>query len=434
MSSRLKNSGIDWIKEMPQGWTVKPIKAVLIERKENNNPIITDKILSLTIEKGVIPYSEKGSSGNKAKEDITAYKVTYPNDIVLNSMNIIVGAVGLSKYLGAVSPVYYTLYKRNKNDNIGYFNYVFQSKPFQNNLIGLGNGIMVKQSQSSGKLNTIRMRISMSKLNTVRIPYPSEEEQNKITTYLDNKVTKINNIMQQTHIVIQEYKKFKYALITKCVTNGIQGSKELIDTNVKWIGQIPKGWEYKKIKYIFSIKKEIAGKVGLDILSVTQSGIKIKDISKNEGQISSDYSKYQIVEKGDFIMNHMDLLTGGVGYSKYNGVTSPDYRVFKFRNNEMYSADYYKYILEICYKNKIFYGLGQGVANLGRWRLQTDKFLNFVLPVPPKDEQEEIVNYLDKKCIEIDNIIEQKQKLLTEMEAYKKSLIYECVTGKREVK
>lgn len=434
MNKDLKNSGVDWIKEIPKDWKVVPIKAILIERKENNNPIITDKILSLTIDKGVIPYSEKGNGGNKAKEDITAYKVAYPNDIVLNSMNIIVGAVGLSKYLGAVSPVYYTLYKRNRKDNIGYFNYVFQTKQFQNNLIGLGNGIMVKQSQSSGKLNTIRMRISMGKLNTVMIPYPTYEEQNRITTYLDDKIAQIDNIIEQTHLSIQEYKKFKYALITKCVTNGINKGSELIETNVKWIGQTPKNWELKKVKYIFSIKKEIAGKVGLDILSVTQSGIKIKDISKNEGQISSDYSKYQIVEKGDFIMNHMDLLTGGVGYSEYNGVTSPDYRVFKFKNNQIYSADYYKYIMEICYKNKIFYGLGQGVANLGRWRLQTDKFLNFVLPVPPKEEQERIVDYLDKKCIEIDNLIEQKQKLLVEMEAYKKSLIYECVTGKREVK
>ncbi|EOU1703578.1 restriction endonuclease subunit S [Clostridium perfringens] len=434
MNKDLKNSGVDWIKEMPKSWKVVSIKAILIERKENNNPIITDKILSLTIDKGVIPYSEKGNSGNKAKEDITAYKVAYPNDIVLNSMNIIVGAVGLSKYLGAVSPAYYTLYKRNKKDNIGYFNYVFQTKQFQNNLIGLGNGIMVKQSQSSGKLNTIRMRISMGKLNKVMIPYPTYEEQNRITTYLDYKITQIDNIIEQTHISIQEYKKFKYALITKCVTNGINMVSELVDTNVKWIGQMPKNWELKKVKYIFSIKKEIAGKVGFDILSVTQSGIKIKDISKNKGQISSDYSKYQIVEKGDFIMNHMDLLTGGVGYSEYNGVTSPDYRVFKFKNSQIYSADYYKYIMEICYKNKIFYGLGQGVANLGRWRLQTDKFLNFVLPVPPKEEQIEIVNYLDKKCAEIDNIIEQKQKLLIEMEVYKKSLIYECVTGKREVK
>ena len=132
-------------------------------------------------------------------------------------------------------------------------------------------------------------------------------------------------------------------------------------------------------------------------------------------------------------MNHMDLLTGWVDVSEYNGVTSPDYRVFNFISEKGYSRRYYLYLMQMCYMNRIFYGLGQGVSNFGRWRLQAEKFLNFTIPVPPIEEQEEIAQYLDVKCGEIDKIITEKEALVSELENYKKSLIYEYVTGKKEV-
>ena len=205
------------------------------------------------------------------------------------------------------------------------------------------------------------------------------------------------------------------------------------DSGIEWIGKIPCHWNLLKLKFMFTIKKEIANKLGYDILSVTQSGLKVKDISNNEGQISADYSKYQLVDIDDFVMNHMDLLTGFVDCSKFKGVTSPDYRVFKFIENNRNSKRYYNYIFQSCYKNKTFYGLGQGVSNLGRWRLQTDKFMNFVLPVCSLEEQKEIAAFLDKKCTAIDSAIAKKEQLIEKLECYKKSLIYECVTGKKGV-
>ena len=199
------------------------------------------------------------------------------------------------------------------------------------------------------------------------------------------------------------------------------------------IDKIPAHWDMKKLKYVFYIKKDIAGKEGYDILSITQKGIKIKDISINEGQLAESYSNYQLVDVGDFAMNHMDLLTGWVDVSKYSGVTSPDYRVFNFIDKSAYCKEYYLYLMQMCYMNKIFYGLGQGVSNLGRWRLQADKFLNFTIPMPPLCEQREIAEYLDEKCSEIDKLVAKKEELLVDLESYKKSLIYEYVTGKKEV-
>ena len=169
------------------------------------------------------------------------------------------------------------------------------------------------------------------------------------------------------------------------------------------------------------------------MLSITQKGIKPKDLSKNEGQLAENYSNYQLVHIDDFAMNHMDLLTGWVDISKYEGVTSPDYRVFQLINKGSCHAKYYLYLMQMCYTNRIFYGLGQGVSGLGRWRLQADKFLNFTIMLPSYGEQKEIADYLDNKVNEFDRLIQKKEQYLTEIENYKKSLIYEYVTGKKEV-
>ncbi len=196
----------------------------------------------------------------------------------------------------------------------------------------------------------------------------------------------------------------------------------------KWIGQIPDTWRLLRLKRIFSIKKNIAGKEGYMVLSVTQRGIRPKAMSE-KGQFAKDYSKYQLVNQGDFVMNHMDLLTGWVDISPYDGVTSPDYRVFVNSNPIEFNSEYYRYIFQLCYSARIFYGLGQGVAGFGRWRLPADMFLNFTLPVPPKDEQRMIATYLDDKVSQIDSIIEEEKASIEEYKKWKASVISEMVLG-----
>lgn len=270
-------------------------------------------------------------------------------------------------------------------------------------------------------------------IRNARVVCPPIEEQKKIALFLNKKCSELDNVLEKTRASIEEYKKLKQAVITKVVTKGIRGDREMKDSQSIWFGQIPSDWNMRKIKYIFKIQKDIAGEEGHTVLSITQKGIKPKDLSKNEGQLAENYSNYQLVHIGDFAMNHMDLLTGWVDVSKYEGVTSPDYRVFGLIDKDNYCSQYYLYLMQMCYMNRIFYGLGQGVSGLGRWRLQADKFLNFSITVPSYEEQQEIANYLDKKCSAIDELIAKKEQYLSEIENYKNSLIYEYVTGKKEV-
>lgn len=200
------------------------------------------------------------------------------------------------------------------------------------------------------------------------------------------------------------------------------------DSGASWIGDIPTHWTARKIKTLFRIKKEIAGKDGYDVLSITQQGIKIKDVESNEGQIAQSYTNYQLLNVGEFAMNHMDLLTGWVDISPFNGVTSPDYRVF-VRSEENASSKYLLYTLQTCYTRKLFYGLAQGVSSIGRCRLQASKFKNFVFPLPSTlAEQNAIVAYLDKKCAEIDELVTRRQAIIERLKELKQSIIAEAVT------
>ena len=423
MTRKMKDSGVEWIGMIPDGWNVGRLGAVLADRNESNNPVKTDVILSLTNDRGVILYADKGNQGNKSKDDITQYKLAYPNDIVLNSMNVVIGSVGLSPYFGAVSPVYYMLYPRNdKTTSIRFFDYIFQTTAFQQSLRGYGNGIM-----------EIRMRIQMQKLKTVMLAYPSKEEQERIVRILDAKCAAIDDVIAKTNESIEEYKKLKQAVITEAVTKGVRGKRPMKDSGSVWFGKIPSDWNMVKFKHIIHIRKDIAGTEGYTVLSITQRGIIPKDLSKNEGQLASDYSNYQLVDVGDFAMNHMDLLTGWVDISKYNGVTSPDYRVFALNDSKVSCAKYYLYLVQMCYIDRIFYSLGQGVSGFGRWRLPADQFLNFMVAVPSYNEQKEIAECIERKCAAIDTLISKKQQFIDELTAYKKSLIYEYVTGKKEV-
>lgn len=271
--------------------------------------------------------------------------------------------------------------------------------------------------------------LNQERIRNALIVYPPITEQQQIVHFLDRKCTAIDTAIEKTKKSIEKLEEYKKAVITKAVTKGIDPNAKMKDSGVEWIGEIPEGWKVTKTKYLFRILKRIAGREGFDVISITQKGLKIKDITSNEGQVAENYSNYQFVFPGDFAMNHMDLLTGWVDLSALTGVTSPDYRVFH-KINESVNDDYYKYVFQSLYFNKVYYGLAQGVAEVGRKRLQAPAFKELKLPCPPADEPAKIAAYIKNKCMAIDALIEKKQTAINKWEEYKKSIIYYAVTGK----
>ena len=199
-------------------------------------------------------------------------------------------------------------------------------------------------------------------------------------------------------------------------------------TGAEWLGDIPAHWETTRIKNLFEITKNIAGSDDHDVLSITQNGIKRKDVESNEGQISNDYSKYQLVYRNYFAMNGMDLLTGYVDISPFDGIISPDYRVFFLRDQTRGFDKYLLYLLQMGYKQKIFYAFGQGASQLGRWRFPTDEFNSFVLPLPPIEEQIGIAAFLDNETAKIDSLITEQERLVALLKEKRRAVISHAVT------
>lgn len=421
----MKNSGIEWIGEIPKDWNIAPLKSIFKERKEKNYPIKTKEILSLTIDRGVIPYSEKGGGGNKAKEDLTAYKLTYPNDIVLNSMNVIAGAVGLSKYFGAVSPVYYTLYGDEKINCTSYFNDIFQTQAFQKSLLGLGNGIMMKES-STGKLNTIRMRIPMEKLKSVMLPVPPLHEQQAIANYLDEQVGKIDELITEQRIAIEKWKEYKQSLITETVTKGLNPDVEMKDSGIEWIGKIPKVWNVRPLRKTVSLRNE------KKFMTKENVFIGLENIQSFNGKYIRTETVYDegvnnIFKNGDVLFSKLRPYLTKALIPDFDGFCTGELIVFSSYSGVK------RFLLYVLLSNKFIDVINSSTYGAKMPRANWDFIGNVYTPIPPINEQQAIVDFLDEKCSKIDESIEQKQILIKQLEEYKQSLIYECVTGKKQI-
>lgn len=426
----MKDSGIEWVGDIPDDWNIIKIKYVLQERVENNSPIRTKNILSLTAQQGVVPIAEKTGGGNKPKEDYSDYRLAYPGDIVMNSMNILSGSVGLSKYFGCVSPVYYMLRPRDKNFDVRFFNYIFQSTVFQKSLYGLGNGILMKES-GNGKLNTIRMRIPMDKFGSLYIPVAPVEEQKRIAEFLDKKCGEIDGLIADIKTQVQTLEQYKRSVITEAVTKGLNPSAEMKESGVDYIGIMPIEWRLLKLKYILS-EINIRSKTGEeDLLSVSQyRGVILATENRMRTMQAESLIGYKLVQINDLVFNKLNPSLARFGCSAYNGITSPDFAVY--RPNNFAITKYLEYLLKTD-KYAMQYARMAGGVGDGFSRLYTNQLYEIKVALPKLSEQKEIVDYLDNKCAQIDELISAKQSQIEMLESYKKSLIYEFVTGKKEV-
>lgn len=427
----MKDSGIKWAGQIPENWSVNKIKYTLQERIEKNDPIKCRDILSLTARQGVVPLSEKEGGGNKPKEDLSSYKLAYPNDIVMNSMNILSGAVGLSKYYGCVSPVYYMLRPFNNEFDVRYFNYIFQTKVFQRSLYGLGNGILIKES-SNGTLNTIRMRIPMDKFGNLYIPIATVKEQQAIASFLDSKCSEIDSLVADIEKQIDTLEEYKKSVITEAVTKGLNPDVEMKDSGIEWIGKVPKHWQIHPVySYFIEGSSKNYALEEKNLLSLSYGNIIRKNIDSNGGLLPASFNTYNIVEAGDIIIRPTDLQNDKrslrTGFVREHGIITSAYIDLRPKNNV--NSKYYHYLLHSYDIMKVFYNMGNGV----RQGLNFSEFSKLLVLEPPIEVQQDIVNYLDKRCLEIDAVISDKKQQLEILKEYKKSLIYEYVTGKKEV-
>ncbi|MCI6343879.1 MAG: restriction endonuclease subunit S [Campylobacter sp.] len=432
MTRAMKDSGIEWIGEIPEDWDLMRLQFCLNEIKEKNLPVKSEQVLSLVKDKGVMPYEEKGNVGNVAKEDISEYKLAYPNTLILNSMNILIGSVGISKYFGCVSPVYY-VFKETKMSDLRFINYIFTTNEFQKELRKYANGIM-----------EIRLRVSAQDIFKRIIAYPNKQEQIKIADFLDEKCSHIDSVLEKVRASIDEWKQLKQSVITQAVTKGIKPNRPMKDSGIEWIGEIPANWKVYPLKYLVDIPitdgthntptytdKE-NGSPFLSSKDITSGHIDWSSIKYITKELHEQLQKEVAPKRNDILLAKNG--TTGIGALVEEDIVFDIYVTLALirPNQSIVLPKFLLYLINssLC---KIQYDkhlIGIGVPNLHLNIINNVK----VIITDAKDEQQEIVSYLDEKCSEIDKLITKKEQLIEELETYKKSLIYEYVTGKKEVK
>jgi len=405
-----------WYDRIPISWTSTKMREVFSERREK----VSDKDYPpLSVGKmGVVPQLDtavKTDNGDNRK-------LIKKGDFAINSRSDRKGSGGMSNYDGSASLII-TVLKPHHELNVNFYHYLLRNHYFSEEFYRNGKGLV-------SDLWTTKWE----EMRNIYIPIPPRDEQDQIVRYLDWQISRINHLIHGYQKQINLLDERKTTVINQAVTRGIHADVEVQAVEANWVKEIPAHWEFNKVKQHFEIKKRIAGKEGYDVISITQQGLKVKDIASNEGQMAANYSKYQFVYPGDYAMNHMDLLTGFIGLSDIFGVTSPDYRVFSAIDVERTDLKYFLYVFQLGYKRKIFYGLGRGAANKGRWRMPAINFKNYDIPVPPIEEQREIVEYIEQETEKIDLLKREVEKQIEYLREYRTRLISDVVTGQIDVR
>lgn len=428
----MKNSGIEWIGDIPLDWSLRKIKQLQDLNIENSfidgdwieSPYITDNgIRYLTTGNIGDGYFKEQGSGYISQETFYELncKFAYPNDLIISRLNSPYGRSCIlpythSEYVLAVDNVIL----RTK-DNKKFICYITQCEGYQRSVEDEAKGTTMK-------------RVSRTNLGNIIVPYAPPKEQQEIADFLDRKCAEIDAVIEKTKATIEEYKKLKQSVITEAVTKGIRGNRPMKDSGIEWIGEIPADWDVVRIKTLFDYRNERNFKpleeVNLISLYTDLGVVQHCDLEETTGNKASNADGYKLVYEDDIVVNIILCWMGAIGRSAYNGVTSPAYDVYSPKEGT--NTKFYHHLFRTQGFNGDCYEVGRGIMAM-RWRTYSDQFRAIKVVSPPPEEQEEIVKYLDKKCAEIDTLIAKKTALLEEMENYKKSVIYEYVTGKKEV-
>lgn len=398
----VKDSGIEWVGNIPDYWNVMPNKRVMHKQKEICNKYNGEPILSLTMNGVIIRDLD---AGGKIPTTFDGYQIVKPNNLLmcLFDYDVTPRCIGLIKNFGITSPAYSQFVLDNGNCPNYYYYYY----------------LMIDNTKEILHLaKNLRHSFTEEQLGEIYTPVPPIEEQRKIANFLDEKIGEIDNAIEKTKETIEDYKKLKASIIANCVTKGIKKDSKLIDSQINWIGKYPETWVKTKLKKFCKINN------GKEII--------------NELSSESEFKIDVFGSGGVFKYTDQELYEGeSVLFGRKGTLGKPLYVNQKFWTvDTMYYLTFNdsKLLPKYCYYQLIVFDWNPYITQTALPSIVGSTILNCDFVFPGIKEQKEIVQYLDEKCNEIDKLIESKENIVNELENYKKSVIYEYVTGKKEVK
>ena len=430
MARKMKDSGIEWIGEIPEGWEVSQLKYATRWKSEKGCP--DAPVLSLYRDFGVVPKDSRNDNHNVTSLDTSNYKVVDIGDLVINKMKAWQGSMAVSDYRGIVSPAYHVCSITSNKVNKRYLHHLLRNPAYLPEYARLSTGMRIGQWD-----------LGFDDFKNIPFLIPPLDEQAKIADYLDNGCASLDVMLTKTRSSIEEYKKLKQAVITQAVTKGVRGEREMKDSGVDYIGQIPAKWVLGKLRNVgdtqngISKSSEFFGK-GFPFVSYS-------DVYKNyslpfavSGLVEStpeEQERYSVKE-GDIFFTRTSETIEEVGFSCVceKDIPNATFAGFLIRVRPFSDKLHTPYAKYYFRSSHLRFYLVKEMNLVTRASLGQSLLKSMPVLLPPLEEQKEIANYLDAKCAEIDRLIAKKEQLVKELENYKKSLIFEYVTGKKELR
>lgn len=413
---QMKDSGIAWVGDIPSNWRIMPNKYLMWKKKQICPVYNGEDIISLSMNGVIIRDLD---AGGKMPTTFDGYQYIEEGNLLMCLFDIDVTprCIGLIKNNGLTSPAY-SQFVLTDLANAAYYNYYYTMLDNDKTLVHLAKNL--------------RHSLTEEQLGTIATIVPPKSEQELIASFLDKKCEEIRSIVSTLQSEIEELEQYKRSVITEAVTKGLNPDAEMRDSGIAWVGDIPTHWIMHPLYYYFIERKnKNAWGQETNLLSLSYGKIIRKDINTNEGLLPESFNTYNIIEQNDIIIRPTDLQNDKrslrTGIAREHGIITSAYIAMKAIRP--LNADYFHYLLHAYDVMKVFYNMGNGV----RQGLNFSEFSRLMVIEPPIEEQNAIVVYLREKCDEIDLAIAEKKQQIETIEEYKKSLIFEYVTGKKEV-
>lgn len=410
----MKDSGIEWCQKIPANWRTLRIKYIMFERREKTKTG-SEEPLSVTQKYGIV--KSKDIEVSNPSISYNDYIIVSKDDIVFNKYKAHSGVFFVTPYDGIVT-FNYSVYRCYKGYNPKYYEYLFHTHgcigEFKMRLHGVGESISPLYTKD---------------LFSVTVFAPPIEEQNRIVEYIDKFSFEINTTVSDIELEIEALEEYKRSVITEAVTKGIDPDVEMRDSGVQWIGMMPTHWDCQRGKYILRyVQKPVRDDDGV-ITCFRDGEVTLRSNRREEGFTMADKEiGYQGIDVGDLVVHGMDGFAGSIGISDSRGKASPVLNVLDTEQNKRYIM----YYLRSMAYNDVFVALATGIR-VRSCDLRWNKLAELLYSIPPIAEQQAIVEHIDSVLERTNAIIADKKQQIKTIEEYKKSLIFEYVTGKKEV-
>ena len=415
----MKDSGLSWVGKIPSDWLAHPVYYYFGERKNKNIFGQEDNLLSLSY--GRVIRKDINTNGGLLPESFNTYNIVEAGDIIIRPTDLQNDKkslrTGLCLERGIITSAYIAL-RPIRRLNSGFFRYLLHAYDISKVFYNMGNGV--------------RQGLNFSEFSRLMVFEPPIEIQDKITQYLDTATAKVDEIISDIQTQIDTLEQYKRSIITETVTKGLNPAAEMKDSGIEWVGRIPAHWPIHPV-YSYYGERKNKNRLGKEdnLLSLSYGRVIRKDINTNDGLLPESFNTYNIVESGDIIIRPTDLQNDKrslrTGLVKEHGIITSAY--IDLCPLKQVDSRYFHFLLHAYDVMKVFYNMGNGV----RQGLNYSEFSRLMVFEPPYEEQVAMADYLETKVTEVDTIIEQKKEQMAVLDAYKRSLIFEYVTGKKEV-